>query len=84
MNAGTSLLARPRVGPAIGPDATACPVGVWCGAPKLRPRPNRTNSERCKGGHCEERGSGRGIGGTGAERGGRTGRARRERGKKTL
>ena len=85
VNAGTSRLARSRVAPAIGPAATSCPVGVWCRAPTSRPRPDRTSSERHREGQWEERVSGRGRGGTGAERGDRPGRVRRERtrGKKT-
>ena len=80
VNEGTSRLTRPRVAPAIGPAATACPVGVWCSAPMPRPRPDRIISGRRRGGHRDERRSGRGRGGAGSERGDRTGRTRRERG----
>ena len=77
VNTSTSCLARPRVAPAIRKAATACPVGVCCGAPMSFPIPNRTSSERRRGGHWEERGSGKGRGGVGAERGGHN-RARAE------
>ena len=85
MNVGTSRLARPRIAPAIRTAATVCPVGVWCGAPTLRLRPDRTSIERSRGGHWEERGRRRGRGGAAAEKEEKTGRARREwgRGKKT-
>ena len=83
VNAGNICLARPRVVPVIGPDATACPVGVWYGAPTSRPRPGRTSSGQHRADQGEERGGGEGRGDAGEEREGQPGRVQRDRGRKT-
>ena len=65
---GFSRHARPHGAPAVGWAATACPVGVWCGAPMSRPRPGWMSSGRRVGDQGTERGSGRGKGDGGGER----------------
>ena len=82
-NAGISRPARQRGAPAVGPAATACPVGVWCGAPTLRPRPGRKSSGQYRADQEEERGGGGGRSNAGEGREGQQGRAKRDQRRKT-